>query len=178
MLNGLSITTVKDDADHSRYRRLLSHAFSDKALREQEPLIKKYVDLFISRLHENSKNGSQDIVSWYNFVTFDIIGDLTIGESFGCLQESALHPWVSILFSYLKITAYLGAVGNFPLLQKVLIPLIPKKISEQRRKHFLFTKEKVEKRMAQGTGRPDFMTNVLRHNDKEVGSASVLRCLS
>ena len=179
LLNVSSIVTVKDYADHSRYRRLLSHAFSDKALREQEPLIKKYVDLFISGLRENAKNGSQDIVSWFNFATFDIIGDLTIGESFGCLEESALHPWVSILFSYLKVFAYLGAISNFPLLQKVLLPLIPKKISEQRKKHFLFTKEKVEKRMAQATDRPDFMTNVLRHNDKEVRPAAmdVLVCV-
>jgi cytochrome P450 len=160
--------TVKDDADHSRYRRLLSNAFSDKALREQEPLIKQYVDLFISRLHENAKNGAQDMVSWFNFVTFDIIGDLTLGESFGCLQESALHPWVSILFSYLKITAYLGAMSNFPLLKKLLLPMIPKKVQEQRKSHFLFTKEKIEKRMKHGTERPDFMSNVLRHNNKEV----------
>jgi cytochrome P450 len=163
-----SIVTVKDDADHSRYRRLLSHAFSDKALREQEPLIKQYVDLFISRLHENAKNGPQDMLSWYNFVTFDIIGDLTLGESFGCLQESALHPCVSILFGYLKISAYLGAMTNFPMVKKLLMPLIPKKVQEERKNHFLFTKEKIEKRMEQGTERPDFMSNVLRHNDKEV----------
>jgi len=101
---------------------------SDKALREQEPLIKQYVDLLISRLHENAKNGAQDMVSWYYFVTFDIIGDLTLGESFGCLEESALHPWVSILFGYLKISAYLGAVTNFPSLKKVLMPMILKKV--------------------------------------------------
>lgn len=168
LIGNNSIVTVRDDGDHSRYRRLLSHAFSDKALREQEPLIKQYVDLLISRLHENAKNGAQDMVSWYNFVTFDIIGDLTLAESFGCLQESALHPWVSILFGYLKISAYLGAMTNFPSLKRILMPMIPKKVQEQRKSHFLFTKEKIEKRMAQGTERPDFMSNVLRHNDKEV----------
>lgn len=110
------------------------------------------------------------MVSWFNFVTFDIIGDLTLGESFHCLQESALHPWVSILFSYLKISAFLGAITNFPLLKKILVQLIPKKVTEQRKKHFEFTKEKVEKRLASGTERPDFMSNVLRHNDKEVSA--------
>jgi hypothetical protein len=108
------------------------------------------------------------MLSWYNFVTFDIIGDLTLGESFGCLQESALHPWVSILFGYLKISAYLGAMTNFPMVKKLLLPLIPKMVQEERKNHFLFTKEKIEKRMEQGTERPDFMSNVLRHNDKEV----------
>ncbi|KAJ5662422.1 Cytochrome monooxygenase lcsI [Penicillium maclennaniae] len=33
-----------NDADHSRIRRLLSHAFSEKALRDQESLIQSYVD--------------------------------------------------------------------------------------------------------------------------------------
>lgn len=30
-----NILTVKDDGDHARYRRLLAHAFSERALREQ-----------------------------------------------------------------------------------------------------------------------------------------------
>jgi len=167
-INTTSIVTVKDDADHSRYRRLLSHAFSDKALREQEPLITPYVDLLISRLHENANKGAQDMVSWFNFVAFDIIGSLTLGESFGCLEDSALHPWVSILFGYLQISTYLGAMSNFPMLKRVLLNFMPKKVQEQRLNHFLFSKEKVEKRMAQGTERPDFMSNVLKHNDKEV----------
>ena len=170
LLNLHSISSVKNDEDHSSYRRLLSHAFSDKALREQEPLIKGYIDLLISRLHENAAKKAQDMVSWYSFVTFDIIGDLTLGESFECLQTSSLHPWVSVLFGYLKFSAILGAVSNFPLLYKFLMLLVPKKITNERKQHYLFTKEKVEKRMAQGIVRPDFMTNVLRHNEKEVSA--------
>jgi cytochrome P450 len=38
--------------DHSRYRKSLAHAFSEKALRDQEPLIGKYVDLLIEKLKE------------------------------------------------------------------------------------------------------------------------------
>ena len=161
LLNVITIVTVKSDADHSRYRRLLSHAFSEKALREQESLIQGYVDLLVSRLHEHCKDGAQDMVSWFNFVTFDIIGDLTIGESFRCLQESTLHPWVSILFSYIRVSAYFTALNQFPLLRGVLMPLIPKKVAEQRKKHFMFIEEKFERLMAQGTERPDFMSHIL-----------------
>lgn len=39
---------ISDDADHSRMRRLVSHAFSTQALLEQGPLIMKYVNLLIS----------------------------------------------------------------------------------------------------------------------------------
>ena len=38
-----------NDADHARYRKSLSHAFSEKALRDQEPLMKVYIDLLIEK---------------------------------------------------------------------------------------------------------------------------------
>lgn len=38
--------------DHRLIRRLLSHAFSETALREQEPVLQSYVDTLIRRLHE------------------------------------------------------------------------------------------------------------------------------
>lgn len=85
-----SILTVRDDADRWGYRRLFSHAFSDKALQEQAPLLEKYVDLLMRRLRE--ADGPQNMIYWYNFVAFDIIGDLTLGESFDCLQGERIHP--------------------------------------------------------------------------------------
>ncbi len=57
-------------------RRVLAHAFSEKSLREQEPLIQDYVNLLMSSLHEAAEEGPQNMVSWYEFVTFDIIGML------------------------------------------------------------------------------------------------------
>ena len=58
-------------------RKLLSHAFSESALREQESILTGYFDLLVSRLKEESQNpdiDKVDITSWYNFTTFDIIG--------------------------------------------------------------------------------------------------------
>lgn len=163
-----NILTVRDDADHTRYRRLLNHAFSEKALQEQSPLIKKYVDLLISRLHEHAGDGPQDMVKWFNFVAFDIIGDLALGESFGCLETSELHPWVSFLFSSFKTASLLTAARKFPPFQSILLKLVPKRLVEERIRHSKHTREKVLKRMQMGQERGDFMSNVLRHNDKEV----------
>ena len=50
---------------HSRMRKALSYAFSEKALKEQEDFLVSYVDQLIRRLRECSKDGAaQDIVSW------------------------------------------------------------------------------------------------------------------
>ncbi|APA13827.1 hypothetical protein SS1G_13923 [Sclerotinia sclerotiorum 1980 UF-70] len=165
-----SILAVIDDKDHARYRRLLSHAFSEKALREQEPLIQKYIDLLIQRLYENEEKGYQNMVHWYNFTTFDIIGDLTFGDSFGCLDKSDYHPWVSFIFTSFKAAAFMSAAKRFgPLVKKVLDKLIPKNLIQQRRNHQELTHSKVAERLEQKTERKDFMTYILRNNDTENG---------
>ena len=69
-----NIVTVKSGADHSRMRRVLAHAFSEKALREQEPLIQDYINLLMKSLHVAAEEGPQNMVPWYEFVAFDIIG--------------------------------------------------------------------------------------------------------
>lgn len=69
-----SVLNARKDADHSRMRRVLAHAFSEKAMREQEPLIQGYVNLLMKSLHKAAEKGPLNMVSWYEFVTFDIIG--------------------------------------------------------------------------------------------------------
>ncbi|UKZ78591.1 hypothetical protein TrVFT333_006337 [Trichoderma virens FT-333] len=85
-------------AIHRRQRRQLGHAFSDGALRDQGPIMKKYVDLLMQRFTEKSDTGkSFDVNDWFNFITFDIIGHLTHSKSYSCLENGS-HPWVSKFF--------------------------------------------------------------------------------
>jgi cytochrome P450 len=53
---------------HASLRKMLSPGFSDKALRDQEPVIQQYVDLLVRRLEEESMDGnkSMDIAAWFN----------------------------------------------------------------------------------------------------------------
>lgn len=102
-----SIFTADQD-HHPRVRKALSYAFSEKALRDQEPFVKHYVDLLIQRLRgiADAEDNRVDLVKWYNFTTFDIIGDLAIGRSFDCLQDSAYHSWVDAFWKSIKISPY------------------------------------------------------------------------
>lgn len=69
--------------EHALLRRPMAHGFSDRSMRDQQPIIKKYIDLFIQRLHENCGKGAKavDLAAWYNYTTFDVIGDLAFGEA-------------------------------------------------------------------------------------------------
>lgn len=85
---GASNLTMANDVDHPRQRRALAHAFSKRALVEQESILRGYVKKFISRMREAAAEGRPvNMVNWFCYTTFDIIGDLSFGEPFGCLEE-------------------------------------------------------------------------------------------
>lgn len=63
-------------------------------MREMEPVIQDYVTKLMDRLHERSGLGQNiDISGWFNFTTFDLMGDLAFSESFRCLEKGEYNPW-------------------------------------------------------------------------------------
>ncbi|KAF7588251.1 hypothetical protein BBP40_005973 [Aspergillus hancockii] len=160
-----------NDADHSRFRRLLSHAFSDHSLQAQESMIRGYVDLLIQRLHEKSgANGAiLDMVSWFNFTTFDIIGDMAFGEPFGSLQQSSYHSWVAYIFGNIKVGTYNNVLTRFPGASYILSLVVPAKLRSQKKSHEEMTKSRVQARLWKPNDRPDFFSNILKHSGTEKG---------
>ena len=111
-----------------------------------------------------------DIVQWLNFTTFDIIGDLSLGESFHCLEEGSYHSWLAILSNQFK-TATLLVSLRLVGLGKPLRMLIPKSMLKKREEHTAIANGKIHRRLEKGTSaddqRNDFMTYILRHNDEK-----------
>jgi cytochrome P450 len=157
-----------DDETHSRLRRLFSPAFSERALRDQEDLVQSYVDLLVERLNGEiaASRPTVDISRWYNFTTFDIIGDLAFGEPFGCLRDSNYHPWVKMVFGSMKLLAMQRPLGIYPFLAPIVRRLTPKKLMKMREEHFALSIDKIHRRLARKTERPDFMTYVMRFDDE------------
>jgi cytochrome P450 len=169
--NGVNhLVCAVDDAVHARHRRLLAYAFSDRALREQESLIIWYVDTTIRKLKSivsKNSDGKVDMKTWINYATFDITGDLMFGESFRCLEDSQLHPWITFVFSAIKLMAIVGAIKQFPWLGAVLERMVPKNIKQQALDHFNMGAAKVDRRLKMGTDRSDFISAVLKNGFSE-----------
>jgi len=162
-----SILSVPSDTDHGRYRRLLSHGFSEKAIREQESVVNEYVDLLIRKLHKRAKDGPQDMVAWFNWTTFDLIGDLTFDRSFDCLENEVYHEWIPFVFGGLKAVLVLSELRRYPLVVPLLTLIFRKQLLQSRRKGQKFTKERVDHRIASSTDRLDFLGHILRHDGRE-----------
>ena len=164
-----NIVTTSNVDDHARMRRVLSHAFTPAALKAQEPIIESFVDLLISRLKEEltfSESASNEVVlnmvDWYNYTAFDIIGDLAFGESFDCLRDGVLHPWVALIFNFLKGMTLAASARYYPWLSFLLTRfLVPKRILKMADNHFKLAESKIHHCVNLEKQRADFMTPVL-----------------
>ena len=80
-------------------RKYLSHAFSDRSLKEQEHLVSEVVDEFVNQIgKEGAPSGKGiDLVTWFNLTTFDIITSLAFGEAFGGYIESVIFIFDHVL---------------------------------------------------------------------------------
>jgi hypothetical protein len=184
-----SILTEPNDASHGRmrrvfdiafknldvdlYRRNFSHAFSEKTLRESEPILQKYFDKLILKLRENVGKPI-DMVSWIEFTLFDTIGDLLFGRPFDCLEKSSSHVspysftplastkspftqfWVALFSPWLKAATFLGTVERFyPPLVNVVLMFLPKRLAEAEITHRKATVDMLNERMKSTDPRPD-----------------------
>ncbi|KAJ4346456.1 uncharacterized protein N0V89_010385 [Didymosphaeria variabile] len=147
----------------------MSHAFSDQALRSQEPIIKSYITLLISKLQAKANTDTQvDIMRYINFTTFDILGDLCFGESFGALESEEYSEWMANLFKGVKLVPFVRLARMYPIigLPFWLLTKIFPQIMAARTMHENHTVEKTAKRMDTKTDRKDFMSYILKHNDE------------
>jgi benzoate 4-monooxygenase len=88
---------TRDRAEHTRKRKLVSHTFSPKSVGQFEPYMHANLKLFIEQLdsliqksdkhnEKGQKEAHIDCLPWFNYLAFDIIGDLAFGAPFGMLS--------------------------------------------------------------------------------------------
>jgi cytochrome P450 len=170
-VKGVTTLTMSNDEVHARQRRALSHPFSMKALLEQQDIVNSHVTKLMGNFHKLSQKGAIiNIVDWYNFATFDIIGDLCFAEPFGCLDEGEWHFWVKMIYETVKSGAIEQATRRIATagtpLQNLLLKLIPDKIRKYRRDHLLYSNEKSLRRLAdEKRDHKDFIYYILRNNE-------------
>ncbi|KAG7115084.1 Cytochrome monooxygenase 1 like protein [Verticillium longisporum] len=157
--------------DHRGLRRSLAHGFSDKAMREQEPIIGRYVDLLLLRFHGLCGAAAEgtaavvDLKNYYNWTTFDAIGDLVFGESFGCLEANKQHPWVDAILSAVHQGAFLiglNYLGFGELVELVMLLALATSVKTLS----AYTDARLESRLAAKPGRADLFEGVLRKRDE------------
>lgn len=112
--------------------------------------MKSYIDVFSLKMREFAKAGVPvNLVDWFAYTTFDIIGDMALGEPFGCLTNEDFRFWVPLISSSIKAGAFEQATRRIAqadgMVQKWLLKLIPDQIRKTRVQHLEYSKEKILK---------------------------------
>ncbi|KAG6355735.1 hypothetical protein INS49_003699 [Diaporthe citri] len=161
------IANVRDPAEHAQQRKLLSNAFSARALRDQEVVIHRYLDLLVQQLSKLGSGGSKpvDVSAAYNWLTFDVIGDLAFGESFGAVAEGSLY-WSSLILDAILWASVVHLMKRNLLFRLVLPFFWPKGMEEKLQKHKELARRKDKKRLELGTSlnRQNFFSHLIKDN--------------
>lgn len=155
-----------NETDHARMRKLMDTGFTYKALKAQEGTVQSYVSLLITRLRERASlnDGIVNVVDWFNFIAFDIVGDLGFGESFDCLQNSHYHWWVNLITKYFKAAHFATMTRYYPTVEAIAMRLLPQSLLKEQRDHYQHTVDKIHRRLNLEKERNNFVTPVIKDN--------------
>jgi hypothetical protein len=94
-------------------------------------------------------------------VTFDILGEMAFGESFGCVRQEKHHEWIDTILSHLLEITLVDNLRRFGVLATLGRWLLPSLTVSVRNKHSNEARRKVKQRLEAKTARQDFLTNLV-----------------
>ena len=170
-MNGADSLFTADGQTHHRIRKTFINAFSDRALKEQSPIIENYSNQLISRLRREigkSPTGTVDMAKFYGYATLDIIADLTFGESFYGLEGDNEHSWILGFFLGAKFGSVRNSLSRYHPIDKIFGWIFLRLTAKNRATSWRVATDKISRRLDMGDlgpSRSDFITPVVGRLD-------------
>lgn len=162
-----------DEATHLRNRRALTGAFTEHAVVEHASVLEDLVQTMIERFKEAASDSNRpsilNAVDWFNWLTFDISGALSFGESFDSVKSGRAHPWVDISCNFGKGIALMASINFFYPLNKLLKFAMPKKVMEKMQYHKQLVHEKLLQRLSMDhkNHAQDYVGSIMAYNEEK-----------
>ncbi|KAJ5618269.1 hypothetical protein N7528_006912 [Penicillium herquei] len=151
-----------DKANHSRLRRILAPALSEKAIKGHDDTIVKYVDLLVEKL--GARSDPVDLNKYFEWTTMDLITDLICGQPQGALDQENGGNWLDILTRTIQSQVWTQALETYNLVRWGEY-LIPKARLTAAYENSKIIAAKIEKRLSIKTDRQDIMSYMVREKD-------------
>ncbi|KAK8080612.1 Cytochrome P450 [Apiospora hydei] len=130
------VGSERDPKKHSKMRRMLNPAFSQRGLLGQEEIITGV---------------------WYEMNSFDILGEMAFGESFHSLDTGKPHFWADIVLEHVYFITIVDNIRRIGWLAAALGFLIPSALLT-RNQNSAYSRQQVEKRLSVEGSRNDFVS--------------------
>ncbi|KAM0541239.1 hypothetical protein ACHAPJ_013327 [Fusarium lateritium] len=130
------------------------------ALRDYEPRVTQYTAQLLDRLSElqgTPINASE----WFNFYSFDVMGDLAFGKSFDMLRGGVKHYFMISLHESMKMVGYVAHMTwIFPFLK--MIPAV----DAETKKFWAWCESQVQQRSKSKPDHPDVFSWILEEYER------------
>ncbi|KAF7537746.1 hypothetical protein G7054_g3474 [Neopestalotiopsis clavispora] len=123
------IAADQDPEKHRAVRKILAPAFNPRALNEQEPILHKYIDAFVTKAADHSVNGGVDLSEWFDWLACDIAGDVCYNQNFHNTRDTRSNEFLNIF----RQASFVGTVHQvfyrWPLLHWLIFESIPYRLA-------------------------------------------------
>jgi Cytochrome P450 len=172
-----NIFSITDPAEHKRMKRNVGAAYSMTTFVGLEQYVDSTIGLFMQRMTELSVSASTppskrgeplNMVRWYQWFAFDLIGELSFSRRFGFLETSSdVGGLCKMLDTFI---AYTSTVAMLPEMHKFLLgnPIIPY-ITSPPPAYMISTiaKQEIEKREADpSNAHADFLQIIMANQQR------------
>ncbi|KAF3224834.1 hypothetical protein TWF106_003279 [Orbilia oligospora] len=118
--NVFSLFTSIDKSFHGKRRRIMSHGFSDAALRSYEPIVQERIDKFLEILTKEAGadgwGASKNMSRLCAGLTFDVMGALVFGQPFKILEDESGLSYV--IDAIISASRSVGVMVHLPIFGK------------------------------------------------------------
>ncbi|KAK2054550.1 cytochrome P450 [Colletotrichum caudatum] len=150
-----SLQLVRDKQEHAQRRKAWDKGFSSKALRDYEFRVADYTNQLLSQI-DTYKGQPFNITDWFNFYSFDIMGDLAFGKSFGMLKGGVKHYFMTSLHQDMhNIGMFSHLMWLFPIFKNTPI------LNADTKRFWNFVRSQVDDRIKNKPDRPDVFSWIL-----------------
>lgn len=112
------------------------------ALRDYEFRVADYTNQLLASIDKN-KGKPFNISDWFNFYSFDVMGDLAFGKSFGMLKEGIKHYFMTSLHQDMQaIGMFSHMLWLFPIFKNTPV------LNENNKRFWKFVTSQVDERIA------------------------------
>ncbi|EXJ71388.1 uncharacterized protein A1O5_05195 [Cladophialophora psammophila CBS 110553] len=140
---------------HDLRRRSWAKGFTAQALRDYESRVKLFTQCLTQQIA--ARTGQPlNVAQWFNYYSFDVMGDLAYGKSFDMLETGGGHWAIDLLNDGIY---YMGTVGQ-AIWAVILFTHVPI-LNRNFRRFLAFCEKMIDDRIAMGTKSQDISTWIL-----------------
>ncbi|KAI1414381.1 cytochrome P450 [Hypoxylon sp. FL1857] len=170
-----------DPVEHGKMRKILAAGFSGSAMKTHEHIIHQYVDMFVRKIGELSaanRGAGVDVTEAVPWLAFDVMGELTFGESFDAVATGQTHFWISILADSAHAAILPSFIRKAPMLMLVVPFMLSLTALRNLNKHYAYTLETVRRRLSRNaTAERDLFTPVIEQGVTEKELVSLAQAM-